>query len=273
MLAGTSLSGQNTEQMNPKINITIPVYNEEKVLADTIGKLTAYVDLHLAGRCEIVIANNGSTDRTEEVGRQLQQDCSNVRLLDINAKGRGGALKQAWSKSKAEILSYMDCDISTDLNCFPDLIEPLIKGTHDISIGSRLLPESITTRGVKRSVVSHGYNFLIRTMFRPSFSDAQCGFKAITKQAFTSLCPLIHDDGWFMDTELLLIADAAEYRIFDLPVRWTDDPDSKVKIFQTAIDDIKGLLRVRRNIRAGKYAVSKRSPEARPCSQFRTSTP
>ena len=178
---------QNTEWMKPQINITIPVYNEEKVLADTIGKLTAFVDLHLAGRCEIVIANNGSTDRTGEVGRQLQQDCLNVRLLDIPTKGRGGALKQAWSESRAEILTYMDCDLSTDPNCFRRLIEPLIKGTHEVSIGSRLLPGSSTTRGFKRTLISNCYNIMIRMMFRPSFSDAQCGFKAITKGAFTAL--------------------------------------------------------------------------------------
>jgi glycosyltransferase involved in cell wall biosynthesis len=240
--------------MSSLINITIPVFNEEKMLAGTIEKLAGFVNSHLRDRCEIVIANNGSTDRTLEIAHQLQGVYPHVRVLDVIEKGRGGALKRAWAESQADILTYMDCDLSTDLACFMPLIEPLLAGAHQISIGSRLLSFSRTTRGLKRSLISKSYNILVHTLFNPQFSDAQCGFKAITKKAFTELHPLIEDNGWFMDTELLLVAEQLGYQIFDLPVRWTDDPDSKVKIFRTAFEDLKGLWRLKRKFASRNFS-------------------
>jgi hypothetical protein len=181
----------------------------------------------------------------------------------------GGAGERAWKESDAYILTYMDCDLSTDLLCLHPLLEPLLASTHQISIGSRLLPNSITNRGLKRSFISKSYNLLMRAMFHPTFSDAQCGFKAITRTAFIELLPLIKDNGWFMDTELLIVAQRLGYRIFDLPVRWTDDPDSKVKIFGTAIEDIKGLVRLKKTFasdafsRSCQLASSKQQQESR----------
>lgn len=230
------------------INITIPVFNEERRLPKSIRRLHAFITENILQPWEIVIANNGSTDETLKVARLLEKDHANVRVENLACKGRGGALKRVWTESKADILAYMDCDLSTELDCFKPLIAPLLCGSHDLAVGSRLLADSVTRRGFKRSFISVSYNRLLKAAFNIHFSDAQCGFKAITRAAFTELAPLVQDDRWFMDTELLIWAEKLGYRIHDLPVRWADDPDSKVKILPTIMADLSGLIRVKRNL-------------------------
>ena len=240
--------------MNPPIiNVTIPVYNEAAVLERSIGRVAGLLQSIYPDRHEIVIVNNASIDRTLEIAQSLAAIHPNVRVLHLEERGRGRAVKRAWRESKAEILSYMDVDLSTDLAAFPRLIEPLMADSADLAVGSRLLPGSRTCRGIKREFISRGYNFLVKACFGTRFSDAQCGFKAIRRKASLELLPLIADNHWFMDTELLVVAEKLGYRIFDLPVAWVDDEDSRVKILHTAIEDLRGILRLRRNLKHEKY--------------------
>lgn len=236
------------------INITIPTFNEERRVAETIRKVEDFVRTSCRFKYELVIADNGSTDGTREIARSLESSHTGLRVVHLDEKGRGRALKKVWRESAANILSYMDVDLSTDLNAFPQLIESLLRGGSDLAVGSRLLKQSLTTRGPKREFISRCYNLLIKVLFRTKFSDAQCGFKALTKKAAGELLPLVEDDGWFADTELLILAEKLGYRIFDLPVRWVDNPDSRVKIWSTALGDIKGLIRLRRNFARHRYA-------------------
>ena len=238
-----------------QVNVTIPVFNEENQLPLCIPKLHGFLSRHCRFRFEIVIADNASTDQTFETAGQLSRKHEGVRVIHLDQKGRGRALKRAWSESPADILSYMDADLSTDLKAFPPLIESLMGGGFDLATGSRLLKPSLTTRGMKREIFSRGYNQIIRLLCGTRFSDAQCGFKAITRQGAEELLPWVDDNDWFLDTELLILAEKLGYRLFELPVRWVDDPHSHVKIWKTSVDDIKGLLRVRRNFAAGNYAV------------------
>ncbi len=235
------------------VHVVIPVYNEEQQLRSSVTRLAEFM-----GKCcrfdwEIIIANNASTDRTLEIAHALSEELPGVQVLHLSEKGRGRALMAAWKTSDADILTYMDVDLSTDLSAFPPMIEALACGGFDLGTGSRLLKPELTTRSLKREFISRCYNLLIRLMFRTRFSDAQCGFKAITKAAARDLLPAIEDTGWFFDTELLILAEIFGYRLFDLPVRWIDDPDSRVKIVRTAYDDIRGLIRVKRAVWAGKY--------------------
>lgn len=235
------------------VNVTIPVFNEEKILPSSIATLHTFLTKHCRFEWEIVIANNASTDSTLEVARRLAKELGSVHVVHLDQKGRGRALKKVWSESRADILSYMDVDLSSNLYAFPPLVEALISGGFDIGIGSRLLKASTTRRSLKREVVSRTYNLLVKAFFFTKFSDAQCGFKAITKEAAGKLLPNVEDTGWFFDTELLVIAEKSGYRIFDLPVSWVEDLDSRVKIVRTAMDDIHGLIRVRRGFARGKY--------------------
>jgi glycosyltransferase involved in cell wall biosynthesis len=239
------------------INVTIPVYNEAHVLAHSIEAVDTFLKANSPCPYEVVIADNASQDSTLKVARDLAKVYKDIRVLHLDEKGRGRALKRAWLESSATVLSYMDVDLSTDLAFYLPLLEPLLSGGADIAIGSRLLSGSVTRRGCKREFISRCYNLLVRLFFQTHFSDAQCGFKAITREAAGELLPFVEDTGWFFDTELLVLAQKRDYRIYDLAVRWTDDPDSRVKIFKTALDDMKGLIRVKRNFAKGYYSSAR----------------
>ena len=231
---------------NTSIDVVVPVYNEEDALEESITKLSAYLEANCPYRWRIVIADNASVDRTPEIGRRLAAERANVDYLRLEQKGRGRALKAAWSQSSADVMSYMDVDLSTDLSCFMPLIDPLVNGRYGVAIGSRLARGARVTRGPKREIISRIYNLMIKIAFpRKRFSDAQCGFKAITQAAARELLPLVQDTGFFFDSELLLKAEARGYRIHEVPVIWVDDPGTRVKIAKTAWEDIKGLWRVR----------------------------
>lgn len=227
-----------------KIEIVIPVYNEEVAIGPCVDRLRGFLEENLSHDWQIVIANNGSTDRTAAVAEQLAAADTRVRLISLSRKGRGLALRTVWSQSSADIVSYMDVDLSTNLRYFPLLVEGLCCG-YDIAIGSRLMQASMVARRLKREVLSRGFNLLIRLLFRTRFSDAQCGFKALRRDAAQALLPHVINNGWFFDAELLILAEKNGFRLFEAPVEWMEDLDSRVHLWSTAIEDIKGLLRMR----------------------------
>lgn len=226
------------------VEIVLPVYNEERQLEASCVQLTR----HLAGlpiRWRVVIADNGSTDRTWEIATRLAAELPGVRAHHLDAPGRGRALRAVWMGSDADVLCYMDVDLSTHLGCFLPLIAPLVSGHSELAIGSRLLPRSRVRRGLKREILSRTYNLLLRLVLRVRFSDAQCGFKAIRGDVARRLLPLVRDGNWFFDTELLAIAERHHLRIFEVPVDWMEDPDSRVRIVKTVLEDLKGVVRLR----------------------------
>lgn len=232
--------------MSVSVDIVIPVLNEEKALPGCIRKLAYFVTEHPEREWRFVVADNGSEDRTLEVAREIASEVPSLLLIRLEQRGRGRAVRKAWLESDADVRCYMDVDLSTDLGCLPDLVAAVTEEGYDIAIGSRLLKEShVIGRTLKREVISRCYSLLFRSMFFTGFRDAQCGFKAISRAAAQALLPLVEDTGWFFDTELLIIAEKNGYRIRELPVTWTDDPDTRVKIIATALGDIRGLLRLR----------------------------
>ena len=229
-----------------RVDVVIPVYNEEEALEGSIQRLSSYLQGHCPYEWHIVIADNASIDRTPEIGARLAETSEQVEYLRLEQKGRGRALRRAWSESEADVLSYMDVDLSTDLDCFLPLVQPLAEGRYHLAIGSRLAKGAQVTRGLKREFISRTYNVMMWAMFpRKGFRDAQCGFKAITRQAARELLPEVKDQAWFFDSELLLKARARGYQVHEVPVRWVDDPGSRVKIASTAWEDVKGMWRVR----------------------------
>ncbi len=230
--------------MPASVDVVVPVYNEEAALPGSIERLTGFLAENLPNRWRVTIADNASTDDTGAVSRELSGTYPNVHYHYLPQKGRGRALRAAWLESDADIVSYMDVDLSTDLNHFPQLVEALESGYH-VAVGSRLSPNSQVTRAFKREFISRSYNVLIKSLFFTPFPDAQCGFKALTRQAARAIIPSIENNNWFFDTELLIIAAKRGYRIRSIPVKWDDDPSSTVNITSTAVEDIKGLLRLR----------------------------
>ncbi|MCI0811110.1 MAG: glycosyltransferase family 2 protein [Chloroflexi bacterium] len=230
--------------MSATVDITIPVYNEEEVLPRTIATLTEFLETNLSNPWQVTIADNASTDSTQAVSEMLCRKHPGVFYLRIPQKGRGRALRTAWLDSQADIVSYMDADLSTDLSHFPQLIKALESGNH-IAVGSRLSKDSQVSRGFKREFISRGYNLLINAMFFTGLPDAQCGFKALTRATAEAIVPNIKNNNWFFDTELLVIAAKRGFNIASVPVKWIDDPASTVNIASTAKEDIKGLMRLR----------------------------
>lgn len=230
--------------MPASVDITIPVYNEEKDLPTSIGRLTRFLEGHLSNPWQITIADNASTDSTSTVSQSLCEEHPNVHYLYIPQKGRGLALRTAWLQSPADIVSYMDVDLSTDIAHFPQMVDALESG-YQVAVGSRLSHDSQVSRGFKREFISRSYNLIIKSMFLTSFPDAQCGFKALTRTAAQAIIPWVKNNNWFFDTELLLIAAKNGYRIKSVPVKWDDDPNSSVNLISTATEDMKGLFRLR----------------------------
>ncbi len=238
------------------VDIVIPVYNEEADLVGSVGRLHAYLADSLPVSFRITIADNASTDSTWQLALGLAHRLPGVRAVHLDEKGRGRALRQVWSASDADVLAYMDVDLSTDLAAVLPLIAPLLTGHSDLAIGSRLARGSRVDRGPKRELISRCYNVLIRTTLAARFSDAQCGFKAIRADRARELLPLVEDTGWFFDTELLVRAERRGLRIHEVPVDWTDDPDSRVDIVPTALADIRGIVRLARGMASGRIPVS-----------------
>ncbi len=253
------------------LEIVVPVFNEEAVLENSISRLAEYLTHEMPSTWKITIADNASTDRTPVIAAQLSEQLPNVEYRRLEVKGRGFALRDAWGASKAKVLAYLDVDLSTDLAALPPLVAPLLSGHSDISIGTRLGQSSRVSRGPKREFISRSYNFLLRRTMQVRFSDAQCGFKAIRADVAKRLLPHVEDNGWFFDTELLIIAERSGLRIHEIPVDWIDDPDSRVNIQQTAIDDIRGMVRVAGSLIRGSipvaaiYAELGRRPIVPPC--------
>jgi len=227
------------------VEVTVPVYNEEKVLEQSIRLLHSYLTDNLPFQFVITIADNASTDGTFAIAQRMRTELSRVRAVHLDRKGRGLALRHVWGSSEADIVAYMDADLSTGLDAFLPLIAPLLSSHSDLSVGTRLAHGAQVVRGPKREIISRTYNLLLRTVLSARFSDAQCGFKAGRTEIIRALLPAVEDDAWFFDTELLMLAQRKGLRIYQVPVTWTEDPDSRVEIVRTALADLRGVARLR----------------------------
>ncbi|MBI5739883.1 MAG: glycosyltransferase [Nitrospirae bacterium] len=228
----------------PSALIVLPVYNEEKVLRQSVLTLTAFLREYERYEWKIVIADNNSKDRTGEIGRAIESEIPIMKYLYIPRKGRGIALRTAWEQTDCDFVSYMDIDLSTSLDALIRAVDLLNEGA-DIVVGNRLSRNSNTTRCLKREFVSRSYNAVIKLALGTHFHDAHCGFKTGRREVVQKLLSYIEDNEWFFDTEFLFYAERKGYKIKEIPVTWLEDPDTKAKIFKDAYDDLRGLYRLR----------------------------
>lgn len=224
--------------------VVIPVLNEQEQLAESVLRVIDVLSSQWRGEYVVVIADNGSTDLTPQIAAQLAQRHAQVRNLRLEERGRGRALRAAWLSSNADVLAYLDVDLSTDLCHLTELLLTVTSREWDVAIGSRLHPQSIVKRSFKREILSRGYNKILRIVLGLKCKDAQCGFKAISRAAAQRLIPLIENGHWFFDTELLVLAQQNGFRVGEIPVIWVEDTDSRVKIVNTIAEDLWGVGRL-----------------------------
>lgn len=232
--------------MRTTVDIVIPVLNEETSLECNIVKILNFIEKELCSKffCRIIIADNGSTDKTPEIAKRLEQMFNGkVFYHRVSRKGVGLALKSTWASSDAEIVGYMDLDLATDLAHLPEALDALINKDADIVYGSRLHKNSaVIGRSLKREITSRAFNLILKLYLRTHFSDAMCGFKFLKQEHVNTLIKDGADsDGWFFSTELLVVSEWKGLYIFELPVKWTDDPESKVNIKKVTLEYINAM--------------------------------
>ena len=228
----------------PQLELVVPVYNEARQLAASVTALRTFLDSSFPLATVVTIADNASTDDTWTIATGLAASLPGVRALHLDRKGRGRAFRAAWSASRAQVVAYMDVDLATGLDALLPLVAPLLSGHSDVAIGTRLAPGAHVVRGARREVISRAYNLLVRTALGNTCTDAQCGFKAMRSDAAAVVLPLVEDDAWFFDTEVLVTARRLGLRIHEVPVDWVDDLDSRVAVANTAWLDLCGIARM-----------------------------
>jgi glycosyltransferase involved in cell wall biosynthesis len=238
-----------------EVEIVVPVYNEERVLSESIRRLHDFLTHQTRFSWQITIVDNASVDATPEIASALQSALSGVRFMRLEQKGRGRALRAAWTASRAGVVAYMDVDLSTDLRGLLPLVAPLLSGHSDVAIGSRLARGARVKRGAKREFISRSYNLILRAALHARFTDAQCGFKAVRRDVLGELLGEVRDENWFFDTELLVLAQRRGMRIHEVEVDWVDDPDSRVAIVPTALADLRGVARLLAASRLVRFAA------------------
>jgi len=215
-----------------EVSVVLPAYNEEDTLADTVAvTLDTLRGFLPAGSFEVIVAEDGCDDRTPEIADELAAEHAAVRHVHAAERlGRGGALERAFRAAEGETLVYFDTDLATDMRHLEELVESVRSGEYDVATGSRWLPGSEADRPAKRGVPSLGYNRLVRLFLRSKVRDHQCGFKAFDRDALFDILEDVGDEHWFWDTEVLVRAQRAGYRVREFPVDWTPKGDSKVDI-------------------------------------------
>lgn len=231
------------------LEITIPVYNEEIDIPKNIPILYDFCEKNLQNYdWKIMIVDNASTDATWlKINELSEKHPEKISGLKLDRKGRGWALRNAWKASQAEYVSYMDVDLSSDINYFPKILALLDNGC-DLIVGSRNKKQSqVIGRTLLRKIISKTYIALVKIIHQTKVSDTQCGFKALRLESFLKIEPLIENNLWFFDSEMIIIMEKAGFKVTDIPIRWVDDRNTTVKIMKDSWEEFNGLVRLLRN--------------------------
>ncbi len=228
-----------------EVSVVLPAYNDEATLASTLETTLDTLEAFLAPESfEVLIAEDGCTDRTPELAARLAREDSRVKHVHSDERlGRGGALSRAFRIAEGDTLAYFDTDLATDMSHLEELVESVRSGEYDIATGSRLLAGSEVRRPAKRDVPSRTYNGLVRLFLRSSVHDHQCGFKAFNSEILETLLTEVEDDHWFWDTEVLVRAQRAGYRVNEFPVEWTPQDETTVDFVRDVLGMGGGILR------------------------------
>jgi glycosyltransferase involved in cell wall biosynthesis len=236
-----------------KVDITIPILNEADTLDRQVRTVLNFLeDPSLqAYELNIVIADNGSTDASPDIARGLAAEFGRVSYVRLEERGVGRALKRSWCESQTDVVGYMDLDLATDLRHLPAALNAIRVDGYDVVTGTRLARKSkVIGRSALRALTSRVFNQMLRTYLSVSFSDGMCGFKFLKRSNLAMIREAgANSDGWFFATEILTCAEWLGLRIYDLPVTWTDDPNSKAKVGKLAVEYTKAMRELRSRLK------------------------
>lgn len=230
------------------MDIVIPVYNEERFLVRQIEKLLFFLG-HSAPahwKLKVIIADNGSQDQTPNLAQGLSMTQSAVDYVQVEEKGVGRALQLAWDTSTADFVGFMDLDLATDLKHLPEVLDRLEKG-RALVVGNRLHPNSqVLGRSFKREIISRIFNRILHSYLRVRFSDGMCGFKFLKRDLYQKLKDSgLSNVGWFFSTELLIRSEWLGVPIDELPIRWTDQKESKARVLPLTLQYLREMKKLK----------------------------
>ena len=233
--------------MTKSLDIVVPCFSEVDVLRDSTERLHSFAREHLdTYDWRIILASNGAKAETKYMAARLAKEYDHTIHINLSNPGRGGALRWAWLGTESDICAYTDADLSLGLDALPALISSVADDGYGITTGSRYLPESrVSGRGLRRRITSEVYVFLLRVLFRVPFHDAQCGLKVIGRDAANALIPLVRNNNWFFDSELLILAHQRGYQIKEIPVVCIDTGSSTVRVINTIKEFLIGIARLK----------------------------
>ncbi|WP_435069452.1 flippase-like domain-containing protein [Haloplanus sp. C73] len=228
------------------VSVVLPAYNEEDTIEETVTTTLDTLGAFLPDDSyEVIVAEDGCDDRTPDIADRLAAADDRVRHYHSDERlGRGGALERAFEAARGDTLVYFDTDRATDMRHLEELVERVRSGDADVATGSRWMPGRVADRPAKRGVPSRAYNGLVRLFLRSSLCDHQCGFKALSREAFVRLHRDIEDDHWFWDTELLVRAQRAGLTVAEFPVEWEPKGDTKVDLVRDVFGMGSQILRL-----------------------------
>jgi len=215
------LAAINTEQNGVALSIVLPVFNEATLLRASVRKLVRAVE-QLPFEKEVIIVEDGSTDGSYSIARELSEENRMTRLLHFPARlGKGGALKRAFKTCRGRVAIFMDIDMAADLRHISEA-QSLVDSGFDAVLGSRIAHGSRVGRSFFRRLTSLAYNLIVNMIFHDGILDHQCGFKCFNRKALNLIVQDVADDGFFFDTELIVRLARKRYSLVELPLIWVE---------------------------------------------------
>lgn len=232
---------------NIYLSVVVPAYNEEKRIGFSLFRIKEYLQSrHLSS--EIILVDDGSTDRTAEVSREIMEGYPDFRVITLpQNRGKGAAVRAGMLQARGELVLFTDADLSTPIEELEKFM-PLIREGYDLVIGCRALPESVIKERQSwlREHLGKCFNLLVRLLVLRGFRDTQCGFKLFRKEAAREIFFRLETEGFAFDVEALLLARRLGFRVAQVPVVWINHPQSRVRLVRGSLSMFIDLLKIRK---------------------------
>lgn len=236
----------------PLLSIIIPAYNEGRRLPTTLPQVIAFVEAQDVP-LEILVVDNGSTDRTAEIAREFAARHPCVTVLSQPIRGKGAAVRKGMSKGRGEYLFICDADLAMPIEELSKFL-PSTLGEYDVAIASREASDAVRyDEPWYRHLMGRVFNLIVRLLAVPGIQDTQCGFKSFQCDVARDLFAAQTIDGWAFDVELLHVAQRRGYHIVEVPIHWYYGEGSRVSPIRDSLNMLIEVLRIRHNGRTGLY--------------------